>query len=58
MPGSFLGDKPNSVKCKTLLNEPFEQILLCFNASQNLEPDRIDDKCNILLKTLLLTSPN
>ena len=33
-------------------NEQLEQMLFCFNASQNLEPDRIDDKCDI--KMLLL----
>ena len=35
-------------------NGPLEQMLFCFNASQNLEPDRIDDKCDILLKIFLL----
>ena len=31
-------------------NWPLEPMLLCVNASQILEPDRIDDKCYILLK--------
>ena len=34
-------------------NKPSEQMLFCANASQNLEPDRIDDKCIILFKILL-----
>ena len=34
-------------------NEPLEEMRFCVNASQNLEPDRIYDKCNILLKIIL-----
>ena len=35
-------------------NKPLEQMLFCFNALKKLKPDRIDDKCNILHKVLLL----
>ena len=34
-------------------NEPLEQMLFCVNAQKILEPDRIDDKLNILLKSTL-----
>ena len=35
-------------------NKPLEQMLFCFNDSQNFRTSHKDDKCNILHKILLL----
>ena len=51
--GAFLGGRPISFECMTIMNHSNK----CCSVSmlhKTLEPERIDDKCNILPKIILI----